>query len=226
MREKRKARESSGFVMFFREEIEEVLSRTLDVEGFGFLSCVRLLVNPHTGYATENFSTLSEKLGLSIEKTRYLSKKLCRMGKIHYQMRQGQKGLTRFYVLGFEMVNGSVVSMDSITSHKPSKMMQNFSEVKRSFTKSEGQVRSGNEKNCNAPIFSLSEVSYKEKEIEKEREKKKQQKKSLKDYNLDFLKEIHNSLKSDEAFKSRLLRDGYPLEEIDNFLYSLKENGS
>lgn len=184
----------SGFVQKFRSEVEEVLTGKMNPEEFGFWTLLQLLANPYSGYAMENFSTLAEKFRLPVERVRYLCQKLKQGGKISYQLRQGQRGVTKFYVSHFEPGK----------THGTKQLLQKFSEVKEPITKSELQATSIAETNSVTFAPSISEVLYKNKKNERKREKEK----SLKDIDPKTLEDLRKEL-GEEGLKTFLQQAGY-----------------
>ena len=95
--------EEETFVRVYRSCAEDIESKNISLELFGFLRWIELKVNPFNGYFLANFSLMAFILGEDEDRVRQFCKKLKMARKIYYKTQQGQRRKARFYVLGFKL---------------------------------------------------------------------------------------------------------------------------
>lgn len=205
---------TDSFYKLKKNAQELVESGVLTLEEFGCLSCLALSVNPANGYCLANFSMLAAKWNAKPARIKYVFEKLKTLGLIYYEMRQGKKDKSLFFVMGLEMTR--IDGQTRIVTTEYIEKATHFSEVKTPFQKSENskciegqQAISGHD----------SEVAYIEKEIEKEMYKHPLFKKILKE-NWTHLKAKYEStwLESRLEDYAGRLKGAISLDHLSSFL--------
>ncbi len=228
MNERLRKNNGPGWIKVIRTESDHISFGNLSLEEFGFLNFLRLKANPHSGFLIGNHSTIAEETGLKVDRVRYLCRKLRSINKIYYKLKQGHKGMVKFYMLGMELVNGRVVSKDNIKQlHEDN---QKIYEVGLLISKSLSQSSSINQTRYEPSSFPNSDVTYKEKEKDKEKKNEKEtvcnkkneinlspNSKSLKEITQETLEELKKAL-GEKGLKDYLEKNGYVLKEMQAVL--------
>lgn len=156
---------SEGFYQLQRGDKELVKLGKLTVEEFGFRDLLAAEVNPHNGYCLSNFTMLAYEWNEKPARVKYVLEKLKSLGLVYYEIRQGQKTKSYFFVMGLEMVRKG--NQPCLVTPEYIAKATDYSEVKTHFQKLEspGCIEASQEASR-----SYSEVAYKEKDNNKEKE--------------------------------------------------------
>lgn len=160
---------SEPFYKLKKADLELVKSGKITVEEMGFRDCLALSVNPANGFCVTNFSVLAADLNEKPAKVKYIFDKLKELGLVYFEMRQGKRDKSYFFVMGLEMskTDGKI----RIVTPEYIEKISDFSEVKTHFQKLKSLKYIGEPQEINSQD---SEVPYMERKIKIEKEMEKQ----------------------------------------------------
>ncbi|OGS20954.1 MAG: hypothetical protein A2252_04490 [Elusimicrobia bacterium RIFOXYA2_FULL_39_19] len=131
MRMKNMDLDKNNFLRWYRIYSDAVLTGKITFDEYALLNWLMTTTNPYNGELVENYSSIGQKIRKNPDWVRHIMERLKAKGYIHYDIKQGQKNLSKISTNNYPLSNGTYINIPnklsdvtSENSQKPTKLSE------------------------------------------------------------------------------------------------------